>query len=182
MALTIDRLTDRARQDQVESLEREYFDWVNSELGSEFGIALDADSMIANDLAELEIYLPPDGAVLLASDDGQLAAMVFLTRLRPDAAQIRRMYVRPAYRRNGLGGALFGQAVDLARTIGYSRLLLESPRSWAGAHAVYTRHGFAPVDAYPESEVPPRPQAVLDPHGPGPVADRVKAELLVSRL
>ena len=40
MALTIDRLTDRARQDQVESLEREYFDWVNSELGSEFGIAL----------------------------------------------------------------------------------------------------------------------------------------------
>ncbi len=39
MALTIDRLTDRARQDQVESLEREYFDWVNSELGSEFGIA-----------------------------------------------------------------------------------------------------------------------------------------------
>ncbi len=65
------------------------------------------------------------------------------------------MAVRPAYRRNGLGGALFGQAVDLARTIGYSRLLLESPRSWAGAHAVYTRHGFAPVDAYPESEVPP---------------------------
>jgi GNAT superfamily N-acetyltransferase len=63
--------------------------------------------------------------------------------------------VRPAYRRNGLGGALFGQAVDLARTIGYSHLLLESPRSWAGAHAVYTRHGFAPVDAYPESEVPP---------------------------
>jgi len=126
MALTIDRLTDRARQDQVESLEREYFDWVNSELGSEFGIALDTDTMIANDLAELEIYLPPDGAVLLASDEGQLAGMVFLTRLRPDAAQIRRMYVRPAYRRNGLGGALFGQAVDLARTIGYSRLLLES--------------------------------------------------------
>jgi len=47
--------------------------------------------MIVNDLAELEIYLPPDGAVLLASDDGQLAGMVFLTRLRPDAAQIRRM-------------------------------------------------------------------------------------------
>ncbi len=154
MTITIDRLTDRARQDQVESLEREYFHWVNSELGSEFGIALDTDTMIVNDLAELEIYLPPDGAVLLASDDGQLAGMVFLTRLRPDAAQIRRMYVRPAYRRNGLGGQLFGQAIDLARTIGYSRVLLESPRSWAGAHAVYKHFGFAPVDAYPESEVP----------------------------
>jgi len=83
MALTIDRLTDRARQNQVASLEREYFDWVNSELGSQFGIALDTDTMIANDLAELEISLPPDGAVLVASDDGQLSGMVFLTRCGP---------------------------------------------------------------------------------------------------
>lgn len=80
--------------------------------------------------------------------------MVFLTRLGPDTAQIRRMYVRPAHRRRGVGNALFGQVLDLAREIGYARLLLESPRSWTGAHAVYTAHGFGPVDAHPESEVP----------------------------
>lgn len=80
--------------------------------------------------------------------------MVFLTRLRPDTAQIRRMYVRPAHRRQGLGNDLFGQAVAIAGSIGYTQLLLESPRSWVGAHAVYTAHGFQPVPLYPESEVP----------------------------
>jgi len=158
VALVIDRLADRARQGQVESLEQEYFAWVNAELGSEFGIALDTAAIIGKDLDELEIYLPPDGVVLLAQDDGDLAGMIFLTRLRSDTAQIRRMYVRPAYRRHGLAADLFGQVVDLARTIGYSRLLLESPRSWAGAHAVYTRQGFTPVESYPESEVPPELQ------------------------
>lgn len=158
MALMIDRLADRARRGQVEFLGQEYFGWVNVELGSEFGIALDTTAMIASDLGEFEIYLPPDGAALLADDDGDPAGMIFLTRLRPDTAQIRRMYVRPAYRRNGLAAALFGHVVDLARTIGYSRLVLESPRSWVGAHAVYTRQGFTPVDAYPESEVPPHLQ------------------------
>ncbi len=155
MALTIDRLTDRARQDQVESLEREYFDWVNSEFGSDLGIALNTDTMIANDLAELEIYLPPDGAMLLASDDGQLAGMVFLTRLRPDAAQIRRMYVRPACRRNGLGGALF-RASGRPRT--HHRLLPPAPGEPAllgrGARRLHPP-GLCSVDAYPESEVPP---------------------------
>lgn len=155
MSPAVRRVTDHTSRRQVEELETEYFTWVNAKLGSEFGISLDVAKMIAHDSANLHIYLPPAGALFLAvEDDDEVAGMIFLARIRPDTAQIRRMYVRETYRRQGLGSALFGAAVGAARDIGYPHLLLESPRSWAGAHAVYRSHGFHDVAAYPESEVP----------------------------
>ena len=154
MGVVVQRVVDRAMQGQVQDLETEYFGWVNSQLEAEFGIRLDVEAMIARDLAELEIYLPPRGALFLAADDADLIGTIFLTPIREDTAQIRRMYVRDSHRRRGLGGTLFAAAVQAARDIGYARVVLESPRSWAGAHAVYQAHGFQTVAAYTESEVP----------------------------
>lgn len=154
MTVVVQQVIDRSRQAGVQDLESEYFRWVNAELESEFGIRLDVEAMIARDLAELKIYLPPRGGLFLAADADDLVGMIFLTAIRDDTAQIRRMYVRDSHRRQGLGGTLFTGAVEAARDIGYARILLESPRSWAGAHAVYQAHGFRTVPAYPESEVP----------------------------
>ena len=156
MGVVVQRVVDRSMQVAIEDLETEYFGWVNAELEAEFGIRLDVAAMIARDLGELEIYLPPRGALFLAADGADLAGMIFLTPIRDDTAQVRRMYVRDSHRRQGLGGTLFAAAVQAARDIGYARVLLESPRSWAGAHAVYRAHGFEPVAGYPESEVPER--------------------------
>jgi len=150
----VQRVVDRSIQDQIGHLETEYFRWVNAELEAEFGICLDIEVMIARDLSELEIYLPPRGALFVAVDGVDLVGMIFLAPIRDDTAQIRRMYVRASRRRQGLGGTLFGAVVAAARDLGYARVLLESPRSWAGAHAVYQAHGFERVTAYPESEVP----------------------------
>lgn len=154
MPVTVQRVIDRSWEDRIEQLETEYFSWVNAQLGMEFGIGLDIKAMIARDLAELEVYLPPRGALFLAADGDDLAGMIFLAPIRDDTAQVRRMYVRPDHRGHGLGGALFGAAVEAAGELGYTRALLESPRSWVGAHAVYHAHGFTSVPAYPESEVP----------------------------
>ncbi len=80
--------------------------------------------------------------------------MIFLTQLRPAVGQIRRMYVRDDFRRLGIARTLFETAIAQAREMGYAQLLLESPRSWAGAHALYREMGFEKVAMYPESEVP----------------------------
>ena len=150
----IKRLTDRTQEPQIRALEAEYFAWVNRQLHAEFQISLDVNKMITNDLTNLEIYLPPAGGLLLAETEQAVAGMIFLTHLRPQVGQIRRMYVREDFRRRGIARALFETAIGLARELGYAQLLLESPRSWAGAHALYHALGFETVAMYPESEVP----------------------------
>jgi putative acetyltransferase len=154
MSYRVSRIVDHSRQEEIERLEVEYFGWVNGQLSAEFGITLDVDQMIAHDLAHLDLYLPPRGALLLADDGSEVAGMVFLAPIRDDTAQVRRMYVRPSHRRRGLGGRLLGEVVQAARDTGYARLVLESPRSWTGAHAVYLGAGFEAAGVEPESEVP----------------------------
>lgn len=152
----IKRITDPTAEDkqQIRALEAEYFAWVNSQLQAEFQISLDVDQMLANDLANLAMYLPPLGGLFLAEAEQGPAGMILLTPLRPQVGQIRRMYVQPAFRRHGLARRLFETAVQQARELGYGQLLLESPRSWTGAHALYHQMGFEAVEMYPESEVP----------------------------
>ena len=125
----IKRLTDRAREPQIRELESGYFAWVNRQLHTERQISLDVDNIIANDLANLEIYLPPTGGLFLAEAEQEVAGMIFLTQLRPKVGQIRRMYVRDAFRRRGIARTLFETAIRQARAMGYAQLLLESPQS-----------------------------------------------------
>jgi GNAT superfamily N-acetyltransferase len=150
----IKRITDRVQENHIRELESEYFTWVNTQLHAEFQITLNTEKMIANDLNNLEMYFPPHGGLFLAELDRTLVGMIFLAQLREGVGRIRRMYVRDAYRRRGIARALFETAIDQARDMEYSQLLLESPMSWSGAHALYHALGFEAVEMYPESEVP----------------------------
>lgn len=123
----ISRITDRAREEELRKLEIEYFNWVNTQLHAEFQIALDIEKIIASDLENLEIYFPPNGGLFLAELDRRPVGMIFLTQLREGVGQIRRMYVRDAYRRRGIARALFETAIARAREIGYAQLLLGKP-------------------------------------------------------
>jgi len=152
--IRINRVTDRKWQPQIRALEAEYFDWVNTQLDAEFQIRLDTGSMLSQDMNELERYFPPTGGLFLAMVDDGAVGMIFLTKLREGGGQIRRMYVRDSYRRHGIARALFEVAILLARDIGYTHLLLESPKSWTGAHALYHEMNFKSVPMYPEGEVP----------------------------
>ncbi|CAM3466765.1 hypothetical protein DESA109040_13690 [Deinococcus saxicola] len=107
----------------------EYFDWVNTQLDAEFQIRLDTDSMLNQDMNELERYFPSTGGLFLAMVDDVAVGMIFLSRLREGGGQIRRMYVRDSHRRHGIAWSLFEPAILLARDIGYTHLLLESPKS-----------------------------------------------------
>ena len=49
---------------------------------------------------------------------------------------------------------LLERAVEDARTIGYTTLLLESPKSWKSAHSLYKSAGFLETQMHSESEVP----------------------------
>ncbi len=95
-------------------------------------------------------FAPPGGRLLLASVDGQVAGCAGLRRLSPEIGEIKRVYVRPAFRRNGVGRALIEAVIAAARLIGYRKLRLETASFMESAQALYRSLGFELIEPYQE--------------------------------
>src|SRR5436309_2352521 len=96
------------------------------------------------ELAELPgDYAPPSGRLLLAVVDGVPAGCVGLHRLDENAAEMKRLYVRPEFRGHKLGQKLLGVLITQARKIGYRRLRLDTVEDkMRAAVALYRANGF----------------------------------------
>jgi putative acetyltransferase len=99
-----------------------------------------------------ELYGPPHGRMLLAFVDGEPAGCACIRDWDGDA-ELRRVFVRPAYRRRGVARCLVGAAVAEARAMGYPRMTLTTMRQFLGAMALYPSLGFREVEPYRPSVV-----------------------------
>jgi ribosomal protein S18 acetylase RimI-like enzyme len=97
-------------------------------------------------------YAPPRGALLLAKVDGAVAGCCALRPLDtadyPNAAEMKRLYVRKAFRGFGLGRQLAQAILDEARTSGYSCVLLDTLDDMEAARALYEDLGFEEIPPY----------------------------------
>jgi GNAT superfamily N-acetyltransferase len=122
----------------------------------EYGTSLGIDLAFQNFDAELRNlpleYAAPAGHLLLAYADGALAGCGAL-RARPDvdyanACEMKRLYVRPAFRRFGLGRVLVQALLDEARRGGYSVMLLDTLDEMESARELYASLGFEEIPPY----------------------------------
>jgi GNAT superfamily N-acetyltransferase len=137
----------------------EYLQWANARLNQEYEIDLDIEALQEESMRELDKFTPPDGRLLLAEQEGQLAGVACLRKIKPGVGEIKRMYVRPAFRRKGIGRALAQRLISEARSIGYASVRLDSTRFMRAAHALYRSLGFREIEPYLESEIPPEFQS-----------------------
>jgi GNAT superfamily N-acetyltransferase len=94
-------------------------------------------------------YAPPDGRLLLAEYEGQLAGCVALHKLEADICEMKRLYLRPQFRGKGLGRALADRIIAEARQIGYERMRLDTVEPvMKDAVAMYRRFGFKDIAPY----------------------------------
>jgi ribosomal protein S18 acetylase RimI-like enzyme len=102
------------------------------------------------ELAELPgDYAPPDGRLLLATYEGQPAGCVALHKLAPEICEMKRLYVRPQSRGNGLGRTLAEHIITEARHIGYKHLRLDTVEPMMKtAVAMYRQLGFREIAPY----------------------------------
>ena len=118
--------------------------------------ALNVDLCFQNFDAELAglpgAYAAPGGALLLALVDGQPAGCGALRNLPdadyPNACEMKRLFVRRAFRRFGLGRLMAQQLMDLATRAGYSTLLLDTLDDMEAARGLYTSLGFEEIPPY----------------------------------
>src|ERR1700683_1641943 len=108
------------------------------------------------ELAELPgDYAPPEGRLLLAEYEGQLAGCVALHKLETSVCEMKRLYLQPQLRGKRLGRALADRIISEARGIGYQRMRLDTvePRM-KDAVAMYRKIGFRETAAYRTNPIP----------------------------
>ncbi len=94
-------------------------------------------------------YAPPQGRLLLAEYEGQLAGCIALHRLDPNICEMKRLYLRPQFRGKGLGRALAERIITEARQIGYGRMRLDTVEPvMKDAVAMYRKLGFLEIAPY----------------------------------
>ena len=110
--------------------------------------------MLEEDMKNLDKFMPPSGCIALAYVEEHPCGLACLKKLTPSIGEIKRMYVRPDSRKQGLGHALIHCLIQEARQIGYQRIRLDSARFMQAAHQLYRSLGFNEIEAYEGSEIP----------------------------
>jgi ribosomal protein S18 acetylase RimI-like enzyme len=141
--------------EQIEFIQAESVSEINQarELFLEYSEWLGLDLCFQNfeqELAELPgRYAAPDGRLLLAISQGQVAGCVGLRRINDGVCEMKRLYVRPKFRGLGIGRAMAVHLIEEARALNYSQMRLDTlPAQMGEAIKMYRSLGFREIEPY----------------------------------
>lgn len=138
----------------------EYMAWVATGIEQSFGLT--SQDLLGMPLADYVASVidkvcgepPPLGAFYIVHVDGALAGMGGLRPLGDGVCEIKRIYVRPAFRGLQLGQTILQRLLDDAEAFGYTTQRLDSAPFMQSAHRLYAAAGFADCAPYAGAEVP----------------------------
>jgi len=132
--------TQPSAVEQVKTLVLEYVEGLGLDLGFQ-----DFERELREFPGE---YTPPEGRLLLATSGEEPAGCVGLRKLEPGLCEMKRLYVRPRYRGQGLGPQLARAVIAEARALGYAAMRLDTLPSMQAAIGMYRELGFQPIAPY----------------------------------
>ena len=127
--------------DAIRSLFREYEKELNE------NICFQSFEEEVND--PLKKYGPPSGDLILAYWEDEVAGCIALTKMKDqDACEMKRLYVRPGFRKNKIGRILIEDLLSSARQRNYKMMRLDTFEKLQPAIHLYKQYGFKNISAY----------------------------------
>ena len=104
------------------------------------------------ELEHLDVkYGMPDGRLYIAFYGGELAGCIGLRKIDERNCEMKRLYVRPAFRGKNIGNKLIQQIITDAKEAGYSHMLLDTLPFLKSAVHMYKAYGFYEISSYNDS-------------------------------
>lgn len=150
--VTLRRLTPLDDLTAVAGLMAAYLAEIRRKLLEGYGVKLEDATPDSDLLVQIAPLLEPPQALYLAEVDGRPAGTGGLKEVGPGRAEIKRMYVDPAFRRHGVARAVLRRLIDDGRAAGYRTLQLETAVWMVEAHALYRSCGFVEAGPFPDPE------------------------------
>jgi GNAT superfamily N-acetyltransferase len=117
------------------------------EVLGEFGFSAQVGGVDGDLAAVRERYGGGQAGFWVADDGGLVVGTVAVRPREGRTCELKRLYLRPERRGEGLGQRLYDHAEAFARAAGYTRIWLDSSRRFGRAHALYRRNGFRLVES-----------------------------------
>ena len=93
-------------------------------------------------------YSAPDGRLLFAEVAGKPAGCVGIRKFSDGVCEMKRLYVEPSMRGQGVGRDLALAAIRTAQELGYKRIMLDTLPAMRIAVKLYRELGFTEAPAY----------------------------------
>ena len=118
----------------------EYAGWLNIDLCFQH---------FSEELQQLAtMYAPPSGGIILAKMENEFIGCVGIRNIDTGIAELKRMYVKPAFHKRGIGKMLLEKAISLATTYNYEKIRLDTLSNMTPAISLYKQYGFYEIPAY----------------------------------
>ena len=119
---------------------KEYAQWLNMDLSFQ---------QFDNELINLKtMYVAPEGGIILCKAENEFIGCTGIRKIDSSIAELKRMFVKPGYQNQRIGKTLLQKAVDLARTLNYNAIRLDTLNHMAAAISLYKKHGFYEIPPY----------------------------------
>jgi putative acetyltransferase len=102
-----------------------------------------------NELLNLDkIYAAPKGTIILAKFENKIVGCIALKPIEENNCEMKRLYVKPKYRGNGMGAELITKLLDFAKDNNYEIMKLDTLKTLNEAVTLYHRFGFIETPPY----------------------------------
>jgi carbonic anhydrase len=119
---------------------KEYSEWLNIDLSFQH---------FDEELLSLKtMYGAPNGGIVLCKIENECIGCVGLRKINDDTAELKRMFIKPSYQKQGTGRTLLDKAIELARALNYKTIRLDTLNYMTAAINLYKKHGFYEIPAY----------------------------------